>query len=131
MNINTNTELKKCPKCGEIKNRKTDFYQLKGETIKVNGFCKPCLLKSNAERRRIVKEKAVEYLGGACKICGYNKCIGSLDFHHINPKEKEINYSLFKTIFNKRLIDELDKCILLCANCHRELHYNEETLGKH
>lgn len=131
MNINTNVELKKCPKCNEVKDRKIDSYQLKGKNIKVNGFCKRCLLKSNAERRRIVKEKAVEYLGGECKKCGYNKCIGSLDFHHINPNEKDMNYSAFKTIFNKRLTNELDKCILLCANCHRELHYNEGTLGKH
>jgi len=131
MNVNTSKTDKKCPKCGIVKNRKVDFYQIKGESIKVNGLCKPCLLESNTERRRLVKEKAVEYLGGSCKICGYNKCIGSLDFHHNNPKEKEINYSLFKTIFNKRLTDELDKCSLLCSNCHRELHYNDETLGKH
>jgi len=131
MNINTSKEKKKCPKCGEIKDRKKDFYRIKGEKIKVNGLCKPCLLQSNSERRRLVKVKAVEYLGGKCKACGYNKCIGSLDFHHLDPKEKDPKYSLFKTIFNKRLTDELDKCILLCANCHRELHYLENTLGKH
>lgn len=131
MNINTSKELKKCPKCGEIKDRKLDFYQLKNQNTKVNGFCKPCLLESNAERRRLVKEKAIEYLGGKCKSCGYNKCIGSLDFHHLDPLQKDSNYSSFKGIFNKRLTDELDKCILLCANCHRELHYNENTLGKH
>ena len=131
MNINNDKELKQCPKCNVVKNRKTDFYQLKGQKVKVNGLCKPCLLESNAERRRAVKQKAVDYLGGECSNCGYNKCIGSLDFHHLDPKEKDLNYSLFKTIFNKRLTDELDKCILLCANCHRELHYNNDTLGKH
>lgn len=131
MNKKTDIELKKCPKCKEFKNRKTEFYQIKGQLIKVSGLCKHCLVKSNAEKRRVVKQKAVEYLGGCCKICGYNKCIGSLDFHHINRKEKDIDYSLFKTIFNKRLTDELDKCILLCANCNRELHYNEKTLEKH
>lgn len=130
MNINTNKEEKKCPRCKVIKLR-NEFYKIKGQNIKVNGLCKPCLLQSNAERRRLVKEKAVEYLGGKCNNCDYNKCIGSLDFHHINKNNKNINYSLFKTIFNKRLTDELDKCILLCSNCHRELHYIENKLGKH
>lgn len=131
MNINTNEERKKCPRCNIVKDRKTEFYCIKGQKIKVNGLCKPCLKESNAEKRRKVKEQSIAYLGGFCKKCGYNKCPGALDFHHVDPKEKEVNYSLFKTIFNKRLTDELDKCILLCANCHRELHYNEKTLGKH
>ena len=131
MNVNTNKTHKKCPSCGIVKNRETDFYQIKGQSVKVNGLCKPCLLKSNAERRRLVKQKAVDYLGGKCSKCGYNKCVGALDFHHLNPLEKDPSYSLFKTIFNDRLKKELDKCILLCSNCHRELHYEEETLGKH
>jgi len=131
MVVNTSKTHKKCPSCGIIKNRKTDFYRVKGQSVKVNSFCKPCLLKSNAERRRLVKQKAVDYLGGCCSKCGYNKCIGALDFHHVNPSEKNPFYSLFKTIFNERLKKELDKCILLCSNCHRELHYEEETLGKH
>ena len=131
MNVNTNKTHKKCPKCGVVKDRKKDFYQLKGQEIKVNGLCKPCLLDRNAEKRRIVKEQAVQYLGGCCSKCGYDKCIGALDFHHLNPQEKDVNYSLFKTIFNERLKKELDKCILLCSNCHRELHYSENTLGKH
>lgn len=131
MNLNTSITHKRCPKCREIKDRKIDFYQVKGHKIKVNSFCKVCLLASNIERRRLVKEKAIKYLGGCCKICGYNKCAGALDFHHTDSREKDSNYTAFKTIFNKRLTDELDKCILLCANCHRELHYNEETLGKH
>ena len=128
MNINTSKLKKKCPKCGIIKDRKSDFYQIKGEGVKVNGFCKPCLLKSNAERRREVKIKAIEYKGGKCIKCGYNKCPGALDFHHLDPNEKDPSYNLFKTIFNNRLKKELDKCVLLCSNCHRELHYEEYNL---
>ena len=131
MNLSISIEKKKCPKCGVIKDRKTDFYQLKGHTVKVNGLCKSCLLESNAERRRIVKEQAIEYLGGKCQICGYNKCHASLDFHHLDPNKKDINFYNFKSKFSKKLKTELDKCILLCSNCHRELHYNEKTLGKH
>lgn len=71
------------------------------------------------------KIKAIDYLGGKCKVCGYNKCIASLDFHHRDPKSKNKN---IKDIFNRDWITvqkELDKCTLLCANCHRELHWEE------
>ena len=127
MNLNTSTTHKRCPKCKIVKDRRTDFYQAKDGSLKVNGFCKPCLLKSNAERRRIVKQQAVDYLGGKCSNCGYDKCLGSLDFHHLKPLEKDPSYVFFKMIFSERLKKELDKCILLCSNCHRELHYKENT----
>lgn len=66
--------------------------------------------------------KIVDYKGGKCKKCGYNKCIEALEFHHINPEEKE--YGLCNTVLSfERLKKEADKCVLLCSNCHREFHY--------
>lgn len=59
-----------------------------------------------------------------CAICGYNKCDMALEFHHANPKNKKYNVNK-DTIFKKGLIDELNKCILLCANCHREIEEKE------
>ena len=57
-------------------------------------------------------------------MCGYNKCVASLDFHHEDPTKKEYGISSNgSTISWEKLKIELDKCILLCANCHRELHY--------
>ena len=128
MNINTNTTQKQCPRCKIIKDRKLDFYQIKGQTIKVHGLCKTCLLEINIEKRRLVKLKAIEYLGGKCILCGYDKCQGALEFHHKDPSQKDPDYHSFKTIFNERLKIELDKCILLCSNCHRELHFNSKTV---
>ena len=72
------------------------------------------------------KKKAVEDLGGKCQICGYNKCIEALDFHHINPKDKTFNIATKMGMSFEKLKPELDKCILLCSNCHRELHYLEK-----
>lgn len=75
-------------------------------------------------RRRAIKKQAVEYLGGKCSVCGYDKCSGALDFHHIDPKLKEFSISRWdKKDFSDELKAELDKCILICSNCHRELHY--------
>ena len=70
---------------------------------------------------RKMKEKAVEYKGGKCKFCGYKKCLRALQFHHINPSEKDFTISGRNWKWEK-IIGELDKCILLCANCHSELH---------
>lgn len=71
--------------------------------------------------RKNIKMKMVEYKGGKCEICGYNKCIEALEFHHINPKEKDFSISGGTKSFNS-LKSELDKCVLVCANCHREIH---------
>lgn len=75
-----------------------------------------------------MKEKIVEMKGGCCERCGYNKSIWALQFHHLDPKEKE--FQLFKTCkdFNKLKI-EAAKCMLVCANCHAEIHeelYNQK-----
>ena len=64
-----------------------------------------------------------------CGICGYNKSLVALDFHHLNEKEKEF------TIRNKikawsKLVEELRKCVLLCSNCHREVHGNITKIPK-
>lgn len=68
-----------------------------------------------------IKEKAVQYKGGKCSICGYNKCNHALDFHHLNPQEKEFIISGGTRSFEFMKL-ELDKCILVCKNCHSEIH---------
>jgi hypothetical protein len=59
--------------------------------------------------------------GGKCQRCGYNTYLGALDFHHIMPDEKDftIGDRDFKL---KDCIEETKKCILICTNCHREIH---------
>lgn len=121
MNINTNTTHKECPRCKKTKDRKLDFYHKKNEKVKVSSYCKSCILETNAERRRAVKQQSIDYLGGCCSKCGYNKCNSALEFHHLDPNEKDIDYLNQRMSFEK-LKPELDKCILVCANCHREIH---------
>lgn len=69
------------------------------------------------------KLKSINYKGGKCKICGEEN-ISMLVFHHINTTEKEFSYSSMKDRRWSILKNEIDKCDLLCQNCHRELHYN-------
>ena len=76
-----------------------------------------------ARRRKKLKDLSIEYKGGCCQFCGYNKCKNALEFHHIDRKQKEfgISQSGCTRSFAKIKI-ELDKCVMLCANCHREEH---------
>ena len=58
----------------------------------------------------------------ACMACGYDRCFGAIEFHHINPENKS---KCVKTMTNKpdkELMEELAKCVMVCANCHREIH---------
>lgn len=81
--------------------------------------------EENKLNRRIkIKIKAIEYKGGECQICGYNKCRWALDFHHTSS-DKEFNISSFYNRSWEKIVIELDKCMLVCSNCHREIHYNE------
>ena len=73
------------------------------------------------KRRRKNKELLVEYKGGCCERCGYNKCIAALEFHHLDPSTKEFGLT-GNTYGLERQKKEADKCILVCANCHREIH---------
>ena len=79
--------------------------------------------------RKRTKIKLIEYKGGKCEICGYNKCYGALHFHHLNSDKKDFDIS-GKSLSFERLKAEADKCILVCSNCHSELHnsiYNGST----
>ena len=74
--------------------------------------------------RRKQKDLVLNHMGGAkCSKCGYDKCVDALDFHHLDGTNKL--FSLSNKMGNmkiEKLLAEADKCIVLCANCHRELH---------
>lgn len=67
-------------------------------------------------------EKALEYKGSKCQLCGYSKCKSSLHFHHVDPSQKNFEISGNWGLSWDNIRKELDKCILVCANCHGEIH---------
>ena len=73
--------------------------------------------------RKRTKKKLIEYKGGKCELCGYNKCDSALQFHHKDPTEKDFSISGRSLSFD-RLKEEVDKCMLVCSNCHAEIHEN-------
>lgn len=78
--------------------------------------------KSVKNYRRRQKENIIYVMGGKCACCGYNKCNRALELHHLDPKEKDFTFSDNTNRAWSKVVLELPKTILLCANCHRELH---------
>ncbi len=74
--------------------------------------------------RKETKQILVEQKGGKCSKCGYNKCIGALDFHHPAGEEKFDRSLLMNIRSLEKVLKDAEPLILLCANCHREEHYN-------
>lgn len=102
-----------------------------GENKKNHSKCNTCVTRL---RRLRIKKKCVEYLGGKCERCGYDKHLAALTFHHLDPTVKEFTITTSKSSHNWPTIkNELDKCILLCSNCHNIEHskYDDENLLKH
>lgn len=121
--------LKKCTACGETKSELEYNYHDKKRGDSRFAICRVCYNKRKSGVVRRFKALAVKYKGGACKSCGYTRYAGSLDFHHRNTTDKDFNVAEFRgTRFNEsgelsdQALRELDKCDLLCANCHREEH---------
>jgi hypothetical protein len=80
---------------------------------------KKAYFKNKKEYRKILHSLK----SNGCAICGYNKCDKALDFHHVNPIDKHFPISINSMQYKiNRLVNELNKCILLCCNCHREIN---------
>lgn len=134
----------RCYCCNENK-PKSSFPRDGTNSRGYQGYCKECkYLKAHKrrywleqsvrdqhiKRRRELKLKAIEYKGGKCIDCGYNKHPAALCFHHTGLKTDSIN-NLIKNGFNEKVREELDKCVLLCHNCHDIRHYGSYKGERH
>ena len=107
-----------------------------GETVHrrraPSGFrCLRCRSEAVAARRRRVKAILVAEAGGACMLCGYDRCVAALEFHHRDPATKRFAISFGGlSIAVDRLREEARKCVLVCANCHAELEVGAAILPR-
>lgn len=115
-----NNEERICPNC-KTEKQITEFYERR-DKLGSSTYCKTCTKDVSKLRQQTVKQKCIEYKGDKCEICNYNKCQGALEFHHIDPTKKDFTIAHKSHSFNDLIKQELDKCILVCANCHREIH---------
>lgn len=113
-----NTEVE-CTNCG----RSYNYDHTKGHgTLQ----CNSCFTTS---QRRLRKQQLVDELGGACVLCGYNKSVVALHFHHRDPTLKEFHVTGGNRSY-KSMLAEAKKCVLLCSNCHAEVHAGVTQLDR-
>ncbi len=100
----------------------TNFNKQKNGNAAPRFRCAKCAADAVAELVEVKRQKAYEKYGCSCKICGYNRCRNALEWHHIDPTKKEVEPSKVFSRSWENVVKELDKCVLLCSNCHREVH---------
>lgn len=111
-----------CYQCHQEKELSDFYYHASKKRLK--GTCKECEKRDRKKRLVSFKQACVDYKGGKCLKCDYSKCIKALDFHHRDKDKKEFNISNARdnTKITNVIKKELDKCDLLCKNCHVEEH---------
>ena len=118
--------MKVCPGCEENKDDSC-FNTSKG---RLQSLCKPCFVRYTTNRYLWMKIRAIKYKGDECQECGYSKCHAAMEFHHLNPDEKDFEWSKLRKRSWEGIKHELDKCVLLCSNCHREAHFDKRVYNR-
>ena len=118
--------MKTCSQCNTLKENK-EFYVKNKNRGTLQSKCKECHNIYCINRWIEKKKKAIEYKGGKCVKCSYNKYYGALEFHHLDPNEKDMDWDKMRKTSWEKIKKELDKCVLLCSNCHREEHHQNRS----
>jgi hypothetical protein len=116
--------MKICTDC-KIEKPLFEFYSSKTHSQNVMCYCKECFNKRCIKRWIDRKIKAINYKGGCCEDCKISICnshYAIFEFHHLEPKEKDFDWTKLRLKSWSKITFELDKCVLLCANCHRIRH---------
>jgi hypothetical protein len=111
---------KRCPRCKDILPIAMFYAKRSGQGV--TSYCRKCVSDQTLERSHRLKERSVAYKGGKCVVCGYDKCLAALDFHHLDDTKKDFSIAACKLSNFEKVRVELNKCILVCSNCHREIH---------
>lgn len=113
------TLMKRCSMCENFLDFNSDNFLTNRKKV---SNCRHCENARNRERHQKRKQIWVDLKGGCCQVCGYDKYLGALEFHHNNPEEKDKDFYDLIRLSSPKVLEELDKCLLVCVNCHREIH---------
>ena len=134
--------MKECPKC-KITKSSDDFAKNASRKDGLQRICRNCVKNQDAilfkkNKDNIVKRnkkyvnKVTDWFSSyketlSCKICGDNR-FWVLEFHHLDPTQKDFNIGeKWKQGYSiNRIQNEIKKCICVCANCHKDIHYKEK-----
>lgn len=114
--------MKTCTKCNQSLPLSSFYKKKSSSTDGLMTECKSCHKRRVHERHVKLKHELVAICGGKCELCGYQKEPRILNFHHKNPKTKSFGIASRNSAPLKTLLKEAKKCMLLCPNCHQELH---------
>jgi transposase len=106
-------------------------HGLTGFVMEGRGYyrCMKCRSENVSAWRRRMKRLLVEEAGGECRLCGYDRCVAALEFHHLDPRQKSFPLSMRGvTCGIDKLRTEAAKCVLLCATCHAEVEAGDVDL---
>ena len=137
-------QTRKCSHCGQVKDltekhwkkRKDNRYKV--SKIIFHYECRDCTNKRRSESRLRNIAAWRDHYGRVCTVCGYDKCSAALDFHHTDPDKKtkmptqlmgSCHPTNSKPEHIARTKAELDTCKVVCANCHREIHADDNGVA--
>jgi hypothetical protein len=129
--FNLTTKSLVCKTCGKIlEGKRVIFCSMRCKHLEPKN--KQNVYIRQQERGKQRKLSLIKLKGGCCELCGYSKNAAALQFHHEDPTKKEHGLDARKLSNSswEWCVSELEKCKLLCANCHAETHYPNHTLPK-
>lgn len=113
--------MKVCTKCGKEKSIE-EFYK---NGNRMQSTCKDCFKESIRNTYLEKTERVNQYKESiGCEKCGERR-VHLLDFHHKDKSQKDFNISDKTRMCFEKLMEEINKCFILCSNCHRDFHYLE------
>ena len=117
-----------CTQCKEDKD--SSLFYKKNTKSGDYSHCKECHKAKMLVRTQTQAEFIYSIVGNCCSVCGYDVCDAALELHHVDPNQKEFNLSKSRSYSKEKILAEIKKCVLLCSNCHREVHAGLLNLGQ-
>lgn len=96
-------------------------YRLVDKKGYVRWRCRRCVGEAVTRRKQRVRRTLIDEAGGRCAVCGYDRCVLNMHFHHVDPATKELDMTARVGRSLAAFREEAKKCVLVCANCHGEI----------